>query len=209
VRAAGGSITAVEIVLASASPRRRELLALAGVPHRVQPSAIDERRAPGETPAGFAERAAQDKARAVAQGCPAGTWVLGADTVVVADDEVLGKPRDRRDGQRMLRLLSGRTHRVITGVALVAAPSGRSESFAAETAVTFRPLAEGWIEGYLDSGEPMDKAGAYGIQGLGGLLVAGIQGSYTNVVGLPLGETVLLLERAGLFAAFSRAGGAT
>jgi len=199
----------VEIVLASASPRRRELLTLAGVPHRVQPSEIDELRAPGETPAGFAERAARDKARAVARGCPAGSWVLGADTVVVADEEVLGKPRDRQDGRRMLQLLSGRTHRVITGVALVAAPTGRSESFATETAVTFRPLGEAWIEGYLDSGEPMDKAGAYGIQGLGGLLVAAIQGSYTNVVGLPLGETILLLERAGLFAAFRRTGGAS
>ncbi len=206
-RRPGVSIAGVEIVLASASPRRRELLGLAGVPHRVQPSEVEETRAPGESPAGFAERAALDKARAVARGCPAGAWVLGADTVVVAGDEVLGKPRDREDGRRMLRLLSGRTHQVVTGVALVEAPAGRQAVFCTETAVAFRPLDEAWIEGYLDSGEPMDKAGAYGIQGRGALLVAGIQGSYTNVVGLPLGETVLLLERNGLFRAFSRSRG--
>lgn len=196
----------MEIVLASASPRRRELLSLAGVPHRVLPGQVEERQASGEPPAGFAERAALEKARAVAAGCPAGTWVLGADTVVAIDALALGKPRDRDDGRRMLRLLSGRTHTVITGVALVQAGFEGCERLRAETEVTFRPLPEAWIEGYLDSDEPMDKAGAYGIQGLGGLLVESIRGSYSNVVGLPIGETVLLLERAGAFAAFAARG---
>ncbi len=184
------------VVLASASPRRRALLELAGIPHRVEPSRVDEDRLAAADPAAFTRRAARHKARAVAERSPAGSWVLGADTSVVLDERLLGKPRDVAHGRRMLQQLSGRDHEVLTAVCLQRAGDGRPAELLARTRVSFRTLAPDWIEGYLASGEPMDKAGAYGIQGLGALLVRAIDGSYTNVVGLPLGETVdLLVER--------------
>lgn len=195
------------LVLASASPRRRELLRLAGVPHSVQASHADEQRQRGETAEDYTSRAAAQKAGEVANRLEAGTWVLGADTTVVVDGNLLGKPRDADDGRRMLGLLSGRTHRVLTAVHLCQAGGGAGQDLLEETQVTFRDLAPDWIDGYLATGEPMDKAGAYGIQGIGAILVRSISGSYTNVVGLPLGETVDLLARAGVWRPF--AGGET
>ncbi len=195
-----------DLILASASPRRRELLCLAGIPHRVVPGQVAERPRQGEVPEQFTRRAAAEKAEQVAARCPAGSWVLAADTSVVVGDQLLGKPRDRADGRRMLRLLSDSTHRVLTAVTLTRASPTKGESLLEETRVTFRPLDQYLIDGYLDTGEPMDKAGAYGIQGMGAMLVRSISGSYTNVVGLPLCETVGMLERAGLWRPF-RGGG--
>ena len=200
--AAKNQAATAQIVLASASPRRHELLLVAGIPHRVLPSSIDEQPEPGETPEGYTRRAAQEKARQVTGRCPAGTWVLSADTSVVVDDQVLGKPRDLSDGRRMLELLSGRSHRVLTAVCLAQAQGRPCDDLLEQTLVTFRSLPPDWVAGYLATGEPMDKAGGYGIQGIGAMLVRSISGSYTNVVGLPLGETVDLLERAGAFRPF-------
>jgi septum formation protein len=190
------------LVLASASPRRHDLLNLAGVPHRVLTSQIDERREPNETPEGYTRRVARQKANDVAGRCPDGTWVLAADTTVVVEGQVLGKPADAQDGKRMLNLLAGRSHRVLTAVSLMRAGKELADSFLSETQVTLRPLAADWIAGYVQTGEPLDKAGAYGIQGQGAILVQSISGSYTNVVGLPLCETVDMLERAGIFRPF-------
>jgi len=176
----------MQLILASASPRRRELLSRAGWDFAVRPSALEEVLRPGESPEDFARRAASDKALAVAASAPPKALVLGADTVVVAGDEVLGKPADPADAARMLRALSGATHCVITGVCLVSAPH-RIEAVRCETTlVTFRRLDEEEIADYLASGEPFDKAGAYGIQGLASKFVTRIEGCYFNVVGLPV-----------------------
>jgi len=176
----------MRLILASASPRRQELLRNAGLDVEVRPSSIQEVVRPGESPEDFARRAATDKALAVAATAPSNALVLGADTVVVANSEVLGKPTDAADAARMLRALSGATHRVITGVSLVSAPD-RVEAVRAETTlVTFRRLDEKEIADYVASGEPFDKAGAYGIQGLASKFVTRIEGCYFNVVGLPV-----------------------
>jgi septum formation protein len=176
----------MRLILASASPRRRELLSRAGLDVEVRPSSIEEVPRPGESPEDFARRAAEEKALAVAATAPRDTLVLGADTVVVADSEVLGKPADRDDAARMLRRLSGTTHRVITAVCLVSAPD-RIEAVRCETTlVTFCRLDEEEINDYLASGEPFDKAGAYGIQGRASRFVTRIEGCYFNVVGLPV-----------------------
>ena len=176
----------MRLILASASPRRRELLSRAGLDVEVRPSSIEEILQPGESPEDFACRAAEEKTLAVAATAPRDTLVLGADTVVVADSELLGKPADRDDAARMLRRLSGTTHRVITGVCLVSAPD-RVEALRSETTlVTFRRLDEEEIADYLASGEAFDKAGAYGIQGLASRFVTRIEGCYFNVVGLPV-----------------------
>jgi septum formation protein len=170
------------IVLASASPRRADLLAAAGVMFEVKPAEVDERPLYGEAPGDYAIRVAVDKARA----CPAapGDIVLGADTVVVVDGLILGKPADDGDAARMLRLLSGRTHGVLTGVAV---RRGQREAAAVEsTAVTFSPLSEADIAWYVASAEPRDKAGAYAVQGLASRFIPRIDGSYSNVVGLPV-----------------------
>jgi septum formation protein len=173
----------MRLILASASPRRRELLRTAGLDVEVRPSSVEEAVRPGESPQDFARRAAADKALAVAATAPPDALVLGADTVVVAGEEILGKPAD---AARMLRALSGVTHRVITGVCLASAPD-RIEALRAETTlVTFRPLDEKEIADYIASGEPFDKAGAYGIQGLASKFVTRIEGCYFNVVGLPV-----------------------
>lgn len=187
------------IVLASGSPRRRELLASAGVRFSVQPSQVEEQTAPGENAEEFTRRAARMKAEAVAAGQPSGTWILAADTTVVLDGAILGKPKNHRDAERMLRLLSGRRHRVLTAVVLIRAGDNDPLELLCETSVWFRPLDAATIQSYLSTGEPMDKAGAYGIQGRGAMLVSSIEGSYTNVVGLPLAETVLLLKEAGVW----------
>lgn len=184
----------MRLILASRSPRRRELLRGAGFDFDVRPSTVEETASPGETPEEFARRAAREKALQVAASAPPESLVLGADTVVVADGEILGKPANAPDAARMLRLLSGVTHRVITGVCIVRAPD-RVEALAHETTfVTFRSLDNDELQHYLASGEPFDKAGAYGIQGLASKFVTRVEGCYFNVVGLPVALVCDLLE---------------
>ena len=174
-----------EIVLASASPRRLELLRQLGLCPGVQPSEADEHSSERD-PARFVQELARRKAGLVAATEAAGTLVIGADTVVVRDGCILGKPKDRADAVTMLKSLSGRAHEVYTGVALVIARESRQAIFAAETRVYIAPMTEDEIQAYVDSGEPMDKAGAYGIQGRFACFVEKIEGEYSNVVGLPL-----------------------
>jgi septum formation protein len=181
------------LVLASASPRRRELLARLERDFEVVTSDLPETPHAGEAADAFVQRMARNKAIDVARR-RAGDFVLGADTVVVVDGTIFGKPVDRDDARRMLRALSGRTHRVVTAVAL-ADPTGRVEEIVVRTQVEFRELARGEIEEYLDSGEPFDKAGAYAVQGQAGKFVRRISGSRSNVVGLPLDEVRDLLRR--------------
>ncbi len=184
----------MRLILASASPRRRELLRAAGFEFDVRPSGVVELARSGESPEEFACRAAREKALDVAASARRGEFVLGADTVVVIDDEILGKPVDPDEARRILRRLSGSTHRVITGVSLVQAP-GRVESVKHETTlVTFRPLDDEEIESYVGSGEALDKAGAYGIQGLASKFVTRIEGCYFNVVGLPVALVYEMLK---------------
>ncbi len=187
------------LVLASASPRRRDLLGQLGLRFTVAAADLDETPRPDEPPEAYVLRLAREKAQAVAGRFP-GTWVLAADTTVVLGRELLGKPRDEAEAREMLTRLSGRTHEVHTGVAL----AGRAdEALVVRTRVTFRTLSAGEIAWYAGTGEPLDKAGAYAIQGKGGFLVAAIEGSPTNVIGLPLGETLALLTRAGVPLAWS------
>ena len=180
-----------DLVLASASPRRRELLDQLGVLHAVQVADVDESVVAGEPPAAYVERLARAKAGAVAPRA-GGTPVLGADTTVVIDGEILGKPADAADAPAMLRRLACREHRVLTSVAVCR--DTRVLSSVSETRVWFRPLDEAHIARYVATGEPMDKAGAYGIQGFGAAFVARIDGSYSGVVGLPIAETCELLD---------------
>ena len=171
------------LVLASASPRRQELLRSAGIPFEVQPANIAEDPLPGESAKACAERLARAKALAVARQRPHDV-VLGADTVVVVDGQLLGKPSDAADAARMLHMLSGREHQVITGVCLVV--GGQSTVASETTSVTMSEISEREITGYVASGEPMDKAGAYAIQGIASRWIPRIEGDYCNVVGLPV-----------------------
>ncbi|SOC55498.1 septum formation protein [Chromohalobacter canadensis] len=180
--------------LASASPRRRELLASIGVEVEVAPADIDETPQPGELPAAYVERLARDKAQAGAAGTSLPT--LGSDTAVVLGQRILGKPRDREDAVAMLTALSGTTHEVMTGVA-VTGPHGMLSTYVT-TRVTLRPLEAHEIDAYWRSREPVDKAGAYAIQGLAAIFVERIEGSHSAVVGLPLFETAKLLTRQGV-----------
>ena len=182
------------LVLASASPRRRELLERVGMSIQVVPAEVDEAILPGESPAVMAERLAGAKADAVAALMP-DRLVLAADTIVVLDDAVLGKPRDDAEAATMLRSLSDREHAVITGFAVRGRDRGGSGTVT--TKVRFRPLDGPVIDRYVGTGEPLDKAGAYGIQGVGAMLVRSIEGSYTNVVGLPLVEVLDTIAAAG------------
>jgi septum formation protein len=181
-------------ILASGSPRRRELLRQLGFSFTVIPSRRQETNQSGMEPRGHAIYYAKKKAKEVAQRYPQ-QWVLAADTIVVVDGEIMGKPANVTEATAMLSRLSGRSHHVITAVCLVHAQCGVEESHAVQTKVFMRRLGTADIEGYIATGEPMDKAGAYGIQGIGGCLVQRIEGSYSNVVGLPLCETVELLRR--------------
>jgi len=185
------------LVLASASPRRQELLARLGVPFAVQPSRIEEHPAPGP-PETALIGLARAKARAVAAGLPregGRTIVLGADTEVVLDGALLGKPRDEADAVRILTRLRGRTHEVITGLALVeVGGAGREATSAVVSRVTMRDYGAEEMAGYVATGEPFDKAGAYAVQGLGSRLVARVDGCLTNVIGLPITTTRRLLE---------------
>jgi septum formation protein len=191
------------LILASASPRRAELLTAAGIPFEVRPATVDERIHPGEEARGYALRVAMKKARAVMTSS-GGRPVLAADTVVVVDGHILGKPADVEDAKRMLHLLSGRTHEVLTAVVVVPASRGdlsREETIDGQvevTAVEFASLDTAEIDWYVETGEPSDKAGSYAIQGAGSRFVTRIQGSYSNVVGLPVGLVYAMCSRAGV-----------
>ncbi len=182
------------IILASASPRRAELLQQIGLKFSVRPADIDETPEVDETPQHYVERLAREKALAVAESAPQ-CLVLGSDTSVVLDGRILGKPTDAADARETLARLSGATHQVMTAVAL--ANDGQCQSVLVTTEVCFRDLSSEEIDAYVASGEPMDKAGSYGIQGLGGIFVNELRGSYSAVVGLPLQETAALLAGAG------------
>ena len=183
----------VRVVLASQSPRRRELLSLIGVTHDVRPANIDETYRAGERPRAHAERLAREKAEAIAAD---EAVTIGSDTIVVLDGEVLGKPRDEAEAALTLRRLSGRSHVVITAVA--ARWRGRLVSAVEEVGVTFRALSDEDIRAYIATGEPMDKAGAYGIQGFGATIVERVDGDYFAVMGLPLNRLTRLLESLGI-----------
>ncbi|HEX7939097.1 MAG TPA: Maf family protein [Gemmatimonadaceae bacterium] len=185
------------VILASQSPRRRELLTLIGVPHDVQPANVDETYVVGEPPAVHVERLAREKAAAISD---THAVVIGSDTIVVVDGEVLGKPMDDADAQRMLGRLSGRTHVVMTAVAV--AWRGKTESAVETVSVDFHPLSPADIGRYIATREPMDKAGAYGIQGFGATIVRRVDGDYFAVMGLPLQLLVRVLARVGLRYAF-------
>jgi septum formation protein len=185
----------MRLVLASASARRRELLEAAGLTFVVDPQAVDESRLAGEAPEGYALRVSRDKVQAGRAKHPHDA-VLGADTVVVIDGLVMGKPASDEDAAGMLRRLSGRTHEVFTAVAL--AWPGRERTALERTEVRFISLDETDIRHYVATGEPRDKAGAYAIQGAGGRFVARVEGSYSNVVGLPVATVLQLLREAGI-----------
>jgi septum formation protein len=191
----------VTLVLASASPRRQELLRNAGIAFTVQPADIDESLRDGESPVDCAQRLAREKALTVSRSHPQ-DWVLGADTIVVVKENILGKPRDATDAARMLRLLSGRTHEVITGVCLVGPVASESRrtvdqelrTAAETTRVTMCEVSDEDISEYIATGEPMDKAGAYAIQGRASRWISRIEGDYSNVVGLPVALVYRMLQ---------------
>jgi septum formation protein len=187
-----------QIYLASRSPRRRELLAQIGVRFAVVEADTDETRLPGEHPEDYVLRLALEKARAARALIPATDRrpVLGADTAVAVDERILGKPESLEEAMAMMRLLSGRAHRVLTAVALIAPDGERTDL--SESRVTFRTLDEAEVLRYWRTGEPRDKAGGYGIQGYGAVFVAGLNGSYSGVMGLPLFETGRLLGQLGI-----------
>jgi septum formation protein len=196
------------LILASASPRRQELLRNAGIPFAVQPTDIPEIAREGESAKACAERLAREKALAVFRERPE-DLILGADTIVVVDGEMLGKPCDAEDAARMLRLLSGRTHQVTTGVCLIgsSAPitenrqltTGFEDVRSETTLVTVQPLTDNDIRFYVSTGEPMDKAGAYAIQGMASRWISRIEGDYFNVVGLPVALVFGMLRERGIF----------
>ena len=183
------------IRLASASPRRSRLLCQIGVLHEVRPVELDESRQARESPRGYVLRLAREKALAGLAG-GAGMPVLAADTTVAIGEEIFAKPLDEYDGLRMLAALSGRTHDVLTAVALGC--EGRLDAVISETRVTFRKISDAECLAYWASGEPLDKAGAYAIQGFGAVFIARLEGSYSGVMGLPLCETAALLDAAGV-----------
>ncbi len=185
------------IVLASTSPRRRELLKQIGLDFSVVPADVDERALPGERAEVHALRLAREKAEVVAGKIARGA-VIAADTIVVLDGQILGKPAGPADARRMLAQLSGREHSVMTGIAVAEVPAGRLATDLAVTAVRFRQLAPEEIDAYVATGEPLDKAGAYGIQEKGALFVEKIDGCYSNVVGLPLARLGFLLKSFGV-----------
>lgn len=191
---AGVFSTVEHLVLASASPRRRGFLDDLGLSFTVEAADIDETAAPGEVPSAFVQRIARAKGAVLADKYPH-AWVLAADTAVVLGDDILGKPENAPAAMTMLQRLSGRWHEVWTGFCLCRKSAARSETHAVRTEVRFADLTEAVCRSYVQTGEPMDKAGAYGIQGKGGFLVQEIRGSYSNVVGLPLAEVIGALLR--------------
>ncbi len=189
----------VDLILASASPRRRDLLAGLRVRFHVVPSSVSEALLAGETPQAHVSRLALAKATDVSERI-LDLWVLGADTIVLIDGKILGKPRDQDEARTMLAMLAGRTHEVFTGYAIVHARFAELKRVRhAVSQVHIRDLSEQEIAEYVDTGEPMDKAGAYAIQGVGSGIVQSVSGSYTNVVGLPLCEVARDLKELGIF----------
>lgn len=184
----------MNLILASNSPRRRELLEKAGLRFEIHGVDLDESPRRGEPAADYVKRLAREKALAAAQHAPAGSLVLGADTVVVAAGQLLGKPKDAADAARMLRVLSGGTHYVVTGVCVVRAPADVEALQQESTVVRFKPLAEATIQQYVESGEPMGKAGAYAIQGLASKFVERVDGDLDNVIGLPVASVKRILD---------------
>jgi len=188
----------MKVILASASPRRKELLKQMGIVFDVVPSRSEERIDPGTAPCTVAMELAFQKAMDVAKGINEKAVIIGADTIVVMDDEILGKPKDERTAFRMLLKLQGKTHEVITGLAVIETGSGKWVKDYERTLVRMAHLSEDEINRYIETGEPMDKAGAYGIQGLGGLFVQEIHGCYYNVVGLPIHLLWKILKGMGI-----------
>jgi septum formation protein len=189
------AVSAPRVILASQSPRRRELLTLVGIAHEVRPADINEDVHPGEDPRRYTERLAREKAAVIASR-ESDAIIVAADTTVVVDDDILGKPVDAADARAMIRRLSGRSHVVMTGIAV--AYRGRVESAVEEVGVTFRALSDDEIARYVATGEPMDKAGAYGIQGWGATIVDRVDGDYFSVMGLGLRRVVALLAVHGV-----------
>ena len=187
----------MKLILASSSPRRAEILANAGLPFSVLSSAVDESPYPGEAPAALVQRLANAKADLVTARAVGPAIILAADTVVVLDDKILGKPSSTEDARHMLQQLSGRTHTVLTGVALVRLPDGERRQFIESTLVHLRPITDEELSSYLATGEPYDKAGAYAIQGQAGRYIPRIEGCYFNVVGLPLSRVLTELKTMG------------
>lgn len=194
------------LVLASASPRRKELLASLGIGFQVVPSQAAETLLPNESPRQHVIRLSREKALEVARRKEVtGRWFLGSDTVVLRDETVLGKPADATEAAAMLRSLSGRNHQVLSGYAIYDRLKDKMESDAVTTQVRFKELTDQEIAGYIATGEPFGKAGSYAIQGIGAFMVPAIEGSYSNVVGLPLCEVVAALERLGALRLFANA----
>ncbi|MCF6096590.1 Maf family protein [Thermovorax subterraneus] len=185
------------LILASASPRRKELLKQIGLDFEIMPSAIDETVPPGIAPAVAAVKLAENKALNVASRIEDGI-VIAADTIVALGDRILGKPKDEEEARKMLESLSGRWHKVFTGIAVIDSSLSRKITDCEESRVKFKNLSSSEIENYIKTGEPMDKAGAYGIQGKGALLVEKIEGCYYNIVGLPVFKLSLLLSNFGI-----------
>jgi septum formation protein len=187
----------MRFILASSSPRRRELLASIGAEFDVVPSHVPEEHQPGEAPEEYVARLSRDKANAVAAKHPS-QWVIAADTTVLLGDQLLEKPMDGKDAARMLSLIGGQTHIVYTGVTLENSERGYRDTRVAESEVRMLPLSERDIDWYVATGEPLDKAGAYAAQGRGAMFVESIHGSYTNVVGLPLALLFQMMRKAGI-----------
>jgi len=192
----------IVLILASGSPRRRDLLTQAGIPFEAIPADIAEVARPGEEPRDLVERLAREKALAVIGRLagPARRIVLGSDTVVVLGHDVLGKPRDPEHAVSLLRRLAGRAHHVLTGVAVVESDTGHARVVSVESRVHMREADEAELRAYVSTGEPLDKAGAYAFQGAGRRFVERVEGSETNVIGLPLEETLALLRACGVAA---------
>lgn len=187
----------MRFILASSSPRRRELLSSIGVDFEVVPSNVPEERQPGEAPEEYVARLSREKAAVVAAQHPT-RWVIAADTTVLLGDQVLEKPVDAADAQRMLLLIAGRTHVVYTGVTLQNSERAYHDTRVAETEVRMLPLSQRDVRWYVGTKEPMDKAGAYAVQGIGAMFIDSVHGSYTNVVGLPLAMLFQMLRKAGV-----------
>jgi septum formation protein len=190
----------MKLILASASPRRAEILRNAGFLFEIQPAHVDETLLPNERAEDYVRRLAEVKANAVAaraQKSDEPAFIIGADTAVLVENQILGKPADAADARRMLHQLSGKTHQVLTGLAIITAPHGQRAFDIESTRVTFLPLSNNEIDGYLATGEPFDKAGAYGIQGIGGRFVSRIEGCYFNVMGLPVSKLWQMLRKLG------------
>ena len=183
-------------ILASTSPRRSELLKQVGLDFRVVPSGIEEDSVKGESPRTHVLRLAEKKAHRVGSEYP-DHWVIAADTIVYVDHSILGKPKNQEEAKKMLRRLSGKEHRVLTGFSVQHLQKGKGDRSAVKTAVKVKRLTRSEMEWYVQTGEPLDKAGGYAIQGIGSFMIESIRGSYTNVVGLPLCELIEMLNRLG------------